>query len=101
MWLRDYLKYQAPNARILTYGYSSELQNGSLSILYDYTISFVNALVSMRDAGQCEQRWSPFQQMSKESRFLTLLKRPIIFIGHSLGCLLIKKALIETTSIGM
>ncbi|OBT63835.1 hypothetical protein VE03_06602 [Pseudogymnoascus sp. 23342-1-I1] len=74
MWLRDYLPKDAPNARILTYGYQSALQSDSISFLEDHTNKFVHKLVDMRDASECESR-------------------PIIFIGHSLGCLIIKKAL--------
>ncbi|ELR02697.1 hypothetical protein VC83_08432 [Pseudogymnoascus destructans] len=74
MWLRDYLPKDAPNARILTYGYKSALQGDSISLLEDHTNKFVHKLVDMRDASECESR-------------------PIIFVGHSLGCLIIKKAL--------
>ncbi|KFY33939.1 hypothetical protein V494_07201 [Pseudogymnoascus sp. VKM F-4513 (FW-928)] len=74
MWLRDYLPKDAPNARILTYGYQSALQSDSISVLEDHTNKFVHKLVDMRDASECESR-------------------PIIFVGHSLGCLIIKKAL--------
>ncbi|KAK8255637.1 ankyrin repeat-containing domain protein [Phyllosticta capitalensis] len=98
MWLRDYLKIEAPNARILTYGYSSELQDGSSSMLDDYAVSFFNALVSMRDAGKCEQRWSFHTLERQKAQASDSSQRPIIFIGHSLGCLLIKQVLIESTS---
>ncbi|KAF9875383.1 hypothetical protein CkaCkLH20_07203 [Colletotrichum karsti] len=54
MWLRDDLKKDVANARILTYGYDSECEN-----------------------------------------------RPIIFIGHSLGCLIIKKVMIEAWEKGI
>lgn len=49
MWLRDYLPRYADNARILTYGYPSELNhNQSFSTLQDYTSEFVQRLVHMR-----------------------------------------------------
>ena len=53
MWLRDYLPKDAPNARILTYGYYSKLQGSySVSILQDHTNKFVHMLIDMREEGQ-------------------------------------------------
>lgn len=52
MWLRDYLPKDAPNARILTYGYQSALQSDSISVLEDHTNKFVHKLVDMRDASE-------------------------------------------------
>ncbi|KAF8849931.1 hypothetical protein BDZ45DRAFT_603627, partial [Acephala macrosclerotiorum] len=75
MWFRDYLPKDAPNARILT-------------ILQDHTNKFFHSLVAMREEGRvgfCCSCLKPSQAIYKcESR-------PIIFIGHSLGCLIIKK----------
>lgn len=83
MWLRDYLPKDAPNARILTYGYPSKLEaSTSISILQDYTNAFVHRLIDIRVSAQCESR-------------------PIIFIGHSLGCLIIKKALTNLENMGI
>jgi hypothetical protein len=83
MWLRDYLPKDAPNTRILTYGYPSKLQaSNSITILQDHTNTFVHRLIDVRESGQCESR-------------------PIIFIGHSLGCLIIKKALTGLESMGI
>jgi hypothetical protein len=53
MWLRDYLPKDAPNARILTYGYYSKLQgSSSVSILQDHTNKFIHMLIDMREEGQ-------------------------------------------------
>lgn len=53
MWLRDYLPRDAPNARILTYGYYSQLQGSdSVNILQDHTNKFVHSLIDMREEGQ-------------------------------------------------
>ncbi|KFY42179.1 hypothetical protein V494_02544 [Pseudogymnoascus sp. VKM F-4513 (FW-928)] len=76
MWLRDYLPKDAPNARILTYG------SNSVNILQDHTNKFVHSLIDMREEGQCDSR-------------------PIIFIGYSLGCLIIKKTLTDAISLGI
>lgn len=66
MWLRDYLPKDAPNARILTYGYQSALQSDSISVLEDHTNKFVHKLVDMRDASEvskskpCATPWKPY-----------------------------------------
>lgn len=59
MWLRDYLPKDAPNARILTYGYQSALQSDSISVLEDHTNKFVHKLVDMRDASEVSKSNHP------------------------------------------
>jgi hypothetical protein len=62
MWLRDYLPRDAPNARILTYGYHSKLQGSdSVSILQDHTNKFVHSLIDMREEGQVNFVYPGFQ----------------------------------------
>ncbi|KAL0631451.1 hypothetical protein Q9L58_009683 [Maublancomyces gigas] len=70
MWLRDMIPIDLPNARILTYGYDTTLPGSkSNAQISEYANQF---LESLKDA-----RHDPH--------------RPIIFIGHSLGGLLIKE----------
>ena len=50
MWLRDYLSKDVPNARVLIYGYPSQLQGSASSgILADHTNNFIHRLLSMRE----------------------------------------------------
>ncbi|KAI9708387.1 MAG: hypothetical protein M1820_004091 [Bogoriella megaspora] len=80
MWLRDFLPYDLPNARVLTYGYYSQVQQASSrSIVGDHVRMFKQRVLTL-------------------PRSALTPHRPIIFIGHSLGCLLIKKALVEIIS---
>lgn len=80
MWLRDFLPNDIPRARILLYGYDSNLTNSqSRNILTDFSTSFVAKFHTMRSLSRSEDR-------------------PIILIGHSLGCLIIKDALTEMKS---
>ncbi|RSL46584.1 hypothetical protein CEP54_013789 [Fusarium duplospermum] len=76
MWLRDYLpKDLQDRARILIYGYPSTLRNShSQSSLGDYSACFMQDLMGIRSQHGIQNR-------------------PIIFIGHSLGGLIVKKAL--------
>ena len=67
MWLRDFLPRDAPNARILIYGYPSRVQNSdSRSILGDFANTFVNSLIVMReDAEVSEHRPRDFHPWRK------------------------------------
>ncbi|KAJ4247834.1 hypothetical protein NW762_013043 [Fusarium torreyae] len=71
VWLRDALPLEVPHARVLTYGYNSELvQSSSFQSLTDLGRALQLDLEGIRDRGQ---------------------QRPIVFIGHSLGGLVIKE----------
>ncbi|KAL7269854.1 hypothetical protein RUND412_007460 [Rhizina undulata] len=80
-WLKELLPREVPNARILTYGYDSDPAKlfdkgpASTNMILDHAKSLVTAL-------------HYFRRRPKES------KRPIIFICHSLGGIVVKRALI-------
>ncbi|KAA8899139.1 hypothetical protein FN846DRAFT_960911 [Sphaerosporella brunnea] len=74
MWLRDFLPVEIVGIRIMTYGYDSSLRNPNGSNLTDYRRNFIECLQNSR--GNCP-------------------KRPIIFIGHSLGGILVVQTLVE------
>ncbi|KZL84934.1 ankyrin repeat-containing protein [Colletotrichum incanum] len=77
VWLRDFLPQDVPNIRVLLYGYDTTLP-GSLS------------KQSIEDLGGIlVERIVAFRARDGTTR------RPLIFIGHSLGGLLIKEALIR------
>ncbi|KAJ5144591.1 ankyrin repeat-containing protein [Penicillium atrosanguineum] len=76
VWLRDFLPEDIPNIRVLLYGYDTTLLN-----------SFSKQ--SIEDLGRIFlEQITAFRANDGTTR------RPIIFIGHSLGGLLIKEALI-------
>ncbi|KAI1326134.1 hypothetical protein F5Y16DRAFT_422059 [Xylariaceae sp. FL0255] len=82
MWLRDWLgedlKAASLPARIMTYGYSSMLAGSTCdATLRDYGQELLHALTIARQSSN--------KHVSRP--------RPIIFIGHSLGGLLLKQAL--------
>ncbi|KAH8426564.1 uncharacterized protein LDX57_004300 [Aspergillus melleus] len=58
MWLRDFLPSSIPNARVLVYGYRSQVQgnNQSTSILTHHADTFMNDLLTMRDNPECQNR---------------------------------------------
>lgn len=79
MWLRDALPYNLPGARILTYGFDTRLAGSQ---------SFQNledaALIFRRSLGVALGNRPP--------------DRPLIFLAHSLGGLVLKQALIQMAS---
>ena len=53
MWLRDYLPKDVAKARVLIYGYPSQLQgSASNGILADHSNNFIHRLLSMRESAR-------------------------------------------------
>ncbi|KAF8526828.1 hypothetical protein BU17DRAFT_82243 [Hysterangium stoloniferum] len=85
LWLRDFLPQGVPSARILTYGYDAYTQSAagsSTQTLDGHAESFLARLASFR-------RISDTTEVPQ--------KRPIIFIAHSLGGIILKHALIQAS----
>ncbi|KAL8748150.1 MAG: hypothetical protein Q9190_000045 [Brigantiaea leucoxantha] len=75
LWLRDFLPADVPFARIMSYGYESTVAfSSSVANIEDIALDLLNRLVHERSIGAN--------------------KRPIVFICHSLGGLVVKKALV-------
>ncbi|KAF8244089.1 hypothetical protein K440DRAFT_559851, partial [Wilcoxina mikolae CBS 423.85] len=68
MWLHEFLPQQLENIRIMTYGYDSSLKDPNGANLTDYRRGFIEQLENAR---------------------VNCPKRPLIFIGHSLGGILV------------
>jgi hypothetical protein len=74
MWLRDFVPKQLQNARIMSFGYdSAHAFSTSDTDIDDAAISLVDRL-----AGERQDEWTK--------------TRSIIFIAHSLGGIVVKKA---------
>ena len=81
MWLRDSLPTDLPHARVMLYGYDTQL-HGS------HTFQDLEALAStLRSDLQCLTLKSSFNDVPRIF--------PLIFIAHSLGGLIVKEALIQ------
>ncbi|KAB5514886.1 hypothetical protein GE09DRAFT_980434, partial [Coniochaeta sp. 2T2.1] len=75
-WLRDLLPHDIPRARVLSWGYDANTHSSSrisCQYLYDHARTLVSDL--------CRKR--------------RLTNRPIIFVAHSLGGIVVKSALIH------
>ncbi|KAA8904868.1 hypothetical protein FN846DRAFT_907600 [Sphaerosporella brunnea] len=76
MWLRDFLSKDFPNCRTMTFGYNADLKDQSVHRILDYCRRFLKDLEYIR-------------QSQEEAR------RPIIFIGHSYGGLIVAHSLVK------
>lgn len=75
LWLRDLLPEEVPRARIMTFGYDSTIAfSNSVARIEDKALDLLNNVGALR--GKDTDR------------------RPVVFIGHSLGGIVVKKALI-------
>ncbi|KAF1952737.1 TPR-like protein [Byssothecium circinans] len=79
-WLRDLLPQDLPNARIISWGYDANTHRRS-GVSCQYLFDHARTLVS----DLCLER-----QVTQTSR------RPIIFVAHSLGGIIVKSALIHS-----
>ncbi|KAL7794022.1 hypothetical protein V8C43DRAFT_314972 [Trichoderma afarasin] len=78
MWLRDFLPASIPNARILTYGYDTKLPGSrSKSSILELSRKLLESIKTTRDE--------------------STKRRPLILIGHSLGGLVVKQALVQAS----
>lgn len=82
-WPRDLLKKDLPEARIITWGYDAKVANLFKSASNESIF------------GHAETLLSDLSRLRKEARQSS---RPIIFIAHSLGGLVVKEALIKSDS---
>lgn len=79
MWLRDALPEESPGAHVMIYGYDSKLAKST----------------SFQNLGDVASRFRDSLQIMLGKRTNC---RPLIFIAHSLGGLILKQAMVQMTS---
>ncbi|KAF8510479.1 hypothetical protein BU17DRAFT_98101 [Hysterangium stoloniferum] len=97
LWLRDFLPQDVPSARILTYGYDTYTQSTATSptqTLDGHAESFLARLAAFRGSSDTTV-YITLMLRAIMSSYELLQKRPIIFIAHSLGGIILKHALIQ------
>ncbi|KAA6411567.1 MAG: hypothetical protein FRX48_04847 [Lasallia pustulata] len=75
LWLRDFLPPQLPSARVLLFGYNANVAfETSIAGVHEQAINLLNRIASKREHAE---------------------ERPIVFVAHSLGGIVVKRALVE------
>jgi hypothetical protein len=82
LWLRDLLPAKIPNARIFSWGYDANT-HGKKPLTSMYLYDHARELVS---------------DLSLERRLTNTTQRPIVFVAHSLGGIVVKSALLHSNS---
>lgn len=78
LWLRDFLPADIPFARIMTFGYDSTVAfSKSVAKIEDKALELLNQISAKRSSSS-----------------LHIPPKPIVFVSHSLGGIVVKKALI-------
>lgn len=82
-WLRDLLPQYIPSARILTYGYSLDTDSSQVAQSSETILQHAQTLVAELEADRSEYNAS---------------RRPLIFLCHGLGGVILKRALAYSAS---
>lgn len=94
LWLEDFLPEVLPHARIMTFGYdSSLLLSHSKGRIEHFAIDLLNRLWMLRQSPEvCLLFSSPCQPpRDTTDSLLKSRNRPLVFIAHSLGGIVVKK----------
>ncbi|KAK3689030.1 Alpha/Beta hydrolase protein, partial [Podospora appendiculata] len=83
MWLRDLLPYKLPNARVMSFGYNaSVIGNTSVAGVRENARRLLSLLRDKRE-----------EEEEEEDEVRSHSRGSIVFVGHSLGGIVIKQAL--------
>ena len=93
LWLRDLLPLAIPNARIMVFGYDARVVDSrSIIGMMENANSLLTHLCNHRNSRDLEVCDSfHFHYLSNPKVNFCEKTRPLIFIGHNLGGLIIKK----------
>lgn len=93
-WLRDFLPRQIPDARVMTFGYNAAAAFGqSTADVLDYAKSLLSSLIDKREELEVRLDTRQFPKLTVMEELTTGQEkdRPLIFIAHSLGGIVVKQ----------
>ncbi|KAF2999044.1 hypothetical protein E8E15_000155 [Penicillium rubens] len=76
MWLRDFLSKDLPQCRTMIYGYNSKLSSHGVDTILDYGRELIEEIKKIRNTKELQQR-------------------PLIFIAHSFGGIIVAHCLVK------
>ena len=94
MWLRDFLSKDLPDCRTMIYGYQSKLSKWNMNQLSEYGREFFAEISKVRSDEEVimNPRGTPSLSLSNFSKHQ---KRPLFFIAHSYGGIVLAHCLVR------
>jgi hypothetical protein len=93
MWLRDGLPHDLKGARVLVYGYNTNLlESQTFQTVDDIAIAFSKSIRSIRIHNKVSGAvWFFFLGIGRSFGQSEAIPRPLVFISHSLGGVVLKR----------
>ena len=92
MWLRDGLPHDLKGARVLVYGYNTNLlESQTFQNVDDIAIAFSESIRSIRIHNRVSWVVRLWRLIGGSFRQGEVMPRPLVFISHSLGGVILKR----------
>jgi protein SERAC1 len=92
MWLRDGLPHDLKRARVLVYGYNTNLlESQTFQNVDDIAIAFNESIRSIRIHNRVSWVVRLWRLIGGSFRQGEVMPRPLVFISHSLGGVILKR----------
>jgi hypothetical protein len=89
MWLRHFLSKDLPHCRTMIYGYDSKISLHAFNTTMDYARGLIEEIKKVRNSSEVSYLYSTNGKYRADGRDLLLPQRPLFFITHSYGGILL------------